>query len=166
MRRLARSMFRPDLAGPRDFSRCKYRAALPAAVGGRRDPGRRRVCRWPRLCVRRRARCDYAHAGFVLSFLSANRTGVANWSSGHDPDRSAVAASSISWQGSAAMRTTLAIRDTPWLWSVAGALLVGVVTSVALGFGTAANMLSAASAFVVFTVLVGLGQMLVVTSGP
>jgi ribose transport system permease protein len=64
------------------------------------------------------------------------------------------------------MRTTLAIRDTPWLWSVAGALLVGVVTSVALGLGTAANMLSAASAFVVFTVLVGLGQMLVVTSGP
>jgi ribose transport system permease protein len=64
------------------------------------------------------------------------------------------------------MRSTLAIRDTPWLWSVAGALLVGVVTSVALGLGTAANMLSAASAFVVFTVLVGLGQMLVVTSGP
>ncbi len=61
------------------------------------------------------------------------------------------------------MRTTLAIRDTPWLWSVAGAFLVGVVTSVALGLGTAANMLSAASAFVVFTVLVGLGQMLVVT---
>jgi ribose transport system permease protein len=60
----------------------------------------------------------------------------------------------------------LTMRDTPWLWSVAGALLVGVATSLALGVGIAGNMLSAASAFVVFSVLVGLGQMLVVTSGP
>lgn len=60
----------------------------------------------------------------------------------------------------------LTVRDTPWLWSVAGALLVGVATSLALGVGIAGNMLSAASAFVVFSVLVGLGQMLVVTSGP
>jgi ribose transport system permease protein len=60
----------------------------------------------------------------------------------------------------------LTMRDTPWLWSVSGALLVGVATSLALGVGIAGNMLSAASAFVVFSVLVGLGQMLVVTSGP
>ena len=60
----------------------------------------------------------------------------------------------------------MTMRDTPWLWSVAGALLVGVATSLALGVGIAGNMLSAASAFVVFSVLVGLGQMLVVTSGP
>ncbi|WP_118183431.1 ABC transporter permease [Paraburkholderia phosphatilytica] len=57
-------------------------------------------------------------------------------------------------------------RDLPWLWSVAGALLVGVAAMLSFGVGTAGNMLSAASAFVVFMVLVGLGQMLVVTSGP
>jgi ribose transport system permease protein len=69
------------------------------------------------------------------------------------------------------MRTTLkasalSIREIPWLWSVVGTVLVGVATSLTLGFGIAGNMLSAASAFVVFSVLVGLGQMLVVTSGP
>ncbi len=34
------------------------------------------------------------------------------------------------------MRATLAIRDTPWLWSVVGAVLVGVATGLALGAGT------------------------------
>ncbi|GAB5097853.1 ABC transporter permease [Caballeronia sp. HLA56] len=63
-----------------------------------------------------------------------------------------------------ALSTTL--RDLPWLWSVAGAVVTGIAAMVAFGAFTAGNMLSAASAFVVFTVLVGLGQMLVVTSGP
>ncbi|WP_250535726.1 ABC transporter permease [Caballeronia sp. AZ10_KS36] len=58
------------------------------------------------------------------------------------------------------------LRDLPWLWSVAGAVIVGIAAMVSFGAFTAGNMLSAASAFVVFTVLVGLGQMLVVTSGP
>ncbi|MCY0389572.1 ABC transporter permease [Robbsia sp. Bb-Pol-6] len=58
-------------------------------------------------------------------------------------------------------------RERPaWLWSFLGALLVGIAASVLFGWGTAASMLSTASAFVVFTVLVGLGQMLVITSGP
>ncbi|WP_027801750.1 ABC transporter permease [Paraburkholderia dilworthii] len=57
-------------------------------------------------------------------------------------------------------------RELPWLWSVAGAVIVGIAAMIAFGAFTAGNMLSAASAFVVFTVLVGLGQMLVVTSGP
>ncbi|WP_322106731.1 ABC transporter permease [Paraburkholderia sp. J41] len=59
-----------------------------------------------------------------------------------------------------------ALHKAPWLWSVGGALLVGVAAMMTFGATTAGNMLSAASAFVVFTVLVGLGQMLVVTSGP
>lgn len=57
-------------------------------------------------------------------------------------------------------------RELPWLWSVAGAIVVGIAAMISFGAFTAGNMLSAASAFVVFTVLVGLGQMLVVTSGP
>ncbi len=64
------------------------------------------------------------------------------------------------------MKRVLALRDTPWFWSMVGAVLVGLAASLAFGPRTAGNMLSAASAFVVFSVLVGLGQMLVVTSGP
>lgn len=67
------------------------------------------------------------------------------------------------------MKPLLAIvelRRAVWLWSFIGAVLVGVIAGVVFGAGTAGNMLSTASAFVVFTVLVGLGQMLVITSGP
>lgn len=62
--------------------------------------------------------------------------------------------------------SAFSMRDIPWLWSVIGTLLVGIATSLSLGVGIAGNMVSAASAFVVFSVLAGLGQMLVVTSGP
>jgi ribose transport system permease protein len=64
------------------------------------------------------------------------------------------------------MNTFLSLRRAVWLWSFLGAVLVGVVASVTFGLGTAGSMLSTASAFVVFSVLVGLGQMLVITSGP
>lgn len=58
------------------------------------------------------------------------------------------------------------IERPVWLWSLLGAVLVGIAAGALLGWGTAASMLSTASAFVVFTALVGLGQMLVITSGP
>jgi ribose transport system permease protein len=64
------------------------------------------------------------------------------------------------------MSKVLSIRHTTWFWSFLGAVLVGIVASVVFGFGTAGSMLSTASAFVVFSVLVGLGQMLVISSGP
>jgi ribose transport system permease protein len=64
------------------------------------------------------------------------------------------------------MNTFLSLRRAVWLWSFLGAVLVGVVASVTFGLDTAGSMLSTASAFVVFSVLVGLGQMLVITSGP
>lgn len=64
------------------------------------------------------------------------------------------------------MKRALSFNRPAWLWSFLGAILVGIVASMLFGVGTAGNMLSTASAFVVFTVLVGLGQMLVITSGP
>jgi len=64
------------------------------------------------------------------------------------------------------MSSVLSIRHATWFWSFLGAVLVGMVASVVFGFGTAGSMLSTASAFVVFSALVGLGQMLVISSGP
>lgn len=64
------------------------------------------------------------------------------------------------------MIKVLSLRHATWFWSFLGAVLVGIAASVVFGLGTAGSMLSTASAFVVFSVLVGLGQMLVITSGP
>ena len=64
------------------------------------------------------------------------------------------------------MNKVFSMRQAPWFWSFLGAVLVGIAASVMFGLGTAGSMLSTASAFVVFSVLVGLGQMLVITSGP
>ena len=57
-------------------------------------------------------------------------------------------------------------RNWPvWLWSFLGALLVWVVSFTIAGQG-ASGMLVAALSFSVFTVIVGLGQMFVITLGP
>jgi ribose transport system permease protein len=62
-----------------------------------------------------------------------------------------------------AVRTTL---SKPWLWSYAGALMVWLITIGGVRGQGAGGIVAAALAFSVFLVLVGLGQMLVITSGP
>jgi ribose transport system permease protein len=62
-----------------------------------------------------------------------------------------------------AVRTTL---SKPWLWSYAGALMVWLITIGGVRGQGAGGIIAAALAFSVFLVLVGLGQMLVITSGP
>lgn len=55
---------------------------------------------------------------------------------------------------------------TPWIWSFVGAVIVSLITlAVTRGHG-AGSMMSAALSFSVFLVLVGVGQMLVITLGP
>ena len=56
--------------------------------------------------------------------------------------------------------------ETPWLWSFAGALLVWLVIAGVFGFSIAGNVVATALVFSVFMVLVGLGQMIVITAGP
>jgi len=58
------------------------------------------------------------------------------------------------------------LRDAPWLWSVAGAVLVWLVTAGVFGFSIAGNVVATALVFAIFMVFVGLGQMLVITAGP
>lgn len=56
--------------------------------------------------------------------------------------------------------------EAPWLWSFAGALLVWFVIAGVFGFSIAGNVVVTALVFAVFMVLVGLGQMIVITAGP
>ena len=59
-----------------------------------------------------------------------------------------------------------AIRNQPWLWSFLGAGLVWLA-AILFTHGTGAGgMLTAALALAVFTVVVGIGQMFVITLGP
>ncbi|MDR8398412.1 ABC transporter permease [Paraburkholderia sp. USG1] len=74
---------------------------------------------------------------------------------GHD-------ASSVSTAG---VWTRLKDTRAPWAWSFAGALLVLVATVFAFGLPVAGNVIQTAFVYGVFMVLVGLGQMLVITSG-
>ena len=54
----------------------------------------------------------------------------------------------------------------PWIWSFAGALLVWLAAIEFTGGYGAGGMLTAAFSLAVFTVIVGIGQMFVITLGP
>src|SRR3954466_7914186 len=59
-----------------------------------------------------------------------------------------------------------AVLARPWLWSFVGALAVWLATIAFTGGHGGAGMLSAALALAQFTVIVGIGQMFVITLGP
>src|SRR3954447_25475041 len=61
---------------------------------------------------------------------------------------------------------TRALLARPWLWSFVGALAVWLATIAFTGGHGGAGMLSAALALAQFTVIVGIGQMFVITLGP
>jgi ribose transport system permease protein len=59
-----------------------------------------------------------------------------------------------------------AIAAKPWIWSFLGALLVWVATIIFTGGYGAGGMVTAALSLAVFMVIVGVGQMFVITLGP
>ncbi|RRI02587.1 ABC transporter permease [Mesorhizobium tamadayense] len=63
----------------------------------------------------------------------------------------------------ASMRTLL---EKPWLWSFVGAFVVWVATVAFTGGYGGGGMVTAALSLAVFTVVVGVGQMFVITLGP
>jgi ribose transport system permease protein len=63
----------------------------------------------------------------------------------------------------ASLRTVLA---KPWIWSFIGALLVWLATIAFTGGYGGGGMITAALSLAVFTVIVGVGQMFVITLGP
>ncbi|RWB71989.1 MAG: ABC transporter permease [Mesorhizobium sp.] len=56
--------------------------------------------------------------------------------------------------------------EKPWLWSFVGALVVWLATVAFTGGYGAGGMVTAALSLAVFTVIVGVGQMFVITLGP
>jgi ribose transport system permease protein len=58
------------------------------------------------------------------------------------------------------------IASKPWIWSFLGALLVWLATIVFTGGIGAGGMVTAALSLAVFMVIVGIGQMFVITLGP
>jgi ribose transport system permease protein len=58
------------------------------------------------------------------------------------------------------------LRHQPWIWSFAAALVVWLITIAYTEGQGAAAILTAALSFATFTIIVGLGQMMVITTGP
>jgi ribose transport system permease protein len=84
----------------------------------------------------------------------------------HDTHREVDAAAPATREGAARVAWRDRLRDAPWLWSVAGAVAVWLVTAGVFGFSIAGNVVATALVFAIFMVFVGLGQMLVITAGP
>lgn len=58
------------------------------------------------------------------------------------------------------------LAEKPWVWSYLGAVLVWLATVAFTGGQGGGDVLTAAFSFATFTVIVGLGQMFVITTGP
>ena len=64
------------------------------------------------------------------------------------------------------MKTTARLKSKPWIWSFLGAAIVFIAAISFTGGIGAGGMITTALALAVFTVVVGLGQMIVITLGP
>ena len=64
------------------------------------------------------------------------------------------------------MVTLRQLSEKPWIWSFIGMFLVWLATAVYTGGTGSAEVISAALSFATFTVIVGIGQMFVITTGP
>jgi ribose transport system permease protein len=64
------------------------------------------------------------------------------------------------------MKLALRLLATPWIWSFVGALLVFLATIIFTGGVGAGGIITAALSLAIFSVIVGVGQMFVITLGP
>ena len=58
------------------------------------------------------------------------------------------------------------VMGKPWLWSFLAALLIWIATIAFTGGQGAGSLLSGSLSFSAFFVIVGIGQMFVITTGP
>ncbi len=58
------------------------------------------------------------------------------------------------------------LRQQPWIWSFLAMLAVWLATIIFTGGQGAGDILTAALSFATFTIIIGLGQMMVITTGP
>jgi ribose transport system permease protein len=64
------------------------------------------------------------------------------------------------------MNRVKALLAQPWIWSFLAALAVWIATIIFTGGQGSGAILSSALSFATFTIIVGLGQMMVITTGP
>ena len=64
------------------------------------------------------------------------------------------------------MTTLSTIKSKPWIWSFLAMALVWLATVVFTGGASSFGLTHAALTFAAFSVIVGLGQMFVITLGP
>ncbi len=64
------------------------------------------------------------------------------------------------------MQRVMSLRQYPWIWSFVGMILVWLATVTYTGGKGGPEIISAALSFATFTVIVGIGQMFVITTGP
>jgi ribose transport system permease protein len=64
------------------------------------------------------------------------------------------------------MNRVKALLSQPWIWSFIAALAVWIATIIFTGGQGSGAILSSALSFATFTIIVGLGQMMVITTGP
>jgi ribose transport system permease protein len=64
------------------------------------------------------------------------------------------------------MNRVKALLGQPWIWSFIAALAVWIATIIFTGGQGSGAILSSALSFATFTIIVGLGQMMVITTGP
>src|SRR5580704_17187044 len=151
-----------------DFGRRHHRQRLYAAFDCGRDP-RRRGVRWRRrVASRRRARrAHHGDGGLAAPHLHAHPAGLAGRGQRRDPDHRSRRSRRHHPQGVRSMTATFqTLLKRPWIWSFVGAAVVWLAAIVFTGGYGAGGMLTAALSLAAFTVIVGVGQMFVITLGP
>src|SRR5581483_5003926 len=133
----------------------------------RRHSRRRRVHRRQDQSHWCRCRRPDTGAGGRLPDLSADFPGLADRSPGRGSHHRAGAAGTREHQGEKHMKGLLGrLGGQPWIGSFLAAGLVWILAVVFAGGHGGGEILSSALAFATFTVIVGLGQMMVITTGP
>src|SRR5690606_1222684 len=146
-----------------------YRIALYAAFHCWCHSWRRRVCGGPYLanrCGCRRADID---ARRLFPVLHANIARLANRCARRNSDCRIGAASlpqSPRKTGETVMNTLSVLSQRPWIWSYIATIAVWLITISFTGSAGIHGLSHAAFTFAAFSVIVGLGQMFVITLGP
>ena len=138
--------------------------ALHPALDRRRHPRRRRVRGRAGLARRRGHRRHDPDAGRLVPLVPAHPARLADRRAGGDPDHRPGAAGADRPHGAGGRDPRLLAK--PWLWAWLAAGLVWLATGLVTGGQGAGRVLTAAFTFATFFVLVGLGQMFVITLGP
>ena len=121
-----------------------------------------------RLADRRRARrAHHGDGGLAAADLHAYPARLAGRSQWRDPDHRSRRSRRHHPQGVGTMTATFqTLLARPWIWSFVGAGVVWLAAIAFTGGYGAGGMLTAALSLSVFTVIVGVGQMFVITLGP